>query len=467
MADEAIALMAHLMRRVGVGATRDELEVLATRPYEEVVEDLVHPERFEDDDVDALDRYFPTSRSNDTPTPWVARWLYQLINSRRPLRHKMALFWHQVFATGWFKSEHGPSMAAQIETFKENGLSNLRQILLDLSRDPAMIYWLDNCENQASAINENYGRELLELFSMGIGNYTETDIKEAARAFTGWTFAQPIPLYPFGGYPSHFVYRADQHDDSEKTFLGHTGNFNGEHIIDIIVQEEACARFIARHLYNYFVADEPQVPAWSVTPPQDPAAIDLLVAAYQQSDADMRVVMRALLNSEAFKAARFRRVKSPAELVAGAVKLSGALSSPDPLAVKMVGAAEVMGQKLMDPPSVEGWHTGKEWIDGGTLTERVNFAVDQVADPKQPGVKAILRRLAENGEPLTPEAFVERCLDLVGSLEVGEDTRQALDALAAEGGPLSFADEAARAISTGRVTHMLSMIVAAPEYQFC
>ena len=167
MADDRIELMAHLMRRVGVGASRDQLEALAERPYEDVVEELLHPENVSDIDRDALDRYFPTSFSPDTPMMWASRWIYDLANSPRPLREKMALFWHHVFATGWFKSEHGPSLVAQIDLFRENGLGNMRQILLDLSRDPAMIHWLDNSENHADAVNENFGRELLELFSMG------------------------------------------------------------------------------------------------------------------------------------------------------------------------------------------------------------------------------------------------------------------------------------------------------------
>ena len=133
---------------------------------------------------------------------WASRWIYSLANTERPLREKMALFWHHVFATGWFKSENGPAMVRQIDLFRENGLGNMRQILIDLSHDPAMIHWLDNSENHGVSINENYGRELLELFSMGIGAYTEDDIKSAARAFTGWTFKQPIPLYPYGGYGS-------------------------------------------------------------------------------------------------------------------------------------------------------------------------------------------------------------------------------------------------------------------------
>jgi HEPN domain-containing protein len=272
MADEQIALAAHLMRRAGVGATRDELEAIAARPYQDVVEELLTPDPAPGPNADLIDRYYPTSFSADTPVIWASCWIYDMASNKNPLPDKMALFWHHVFATGWFKSEHGPALIAQIETFRGNGLANLRQILLDLSRDPAMIHWLDNSENHAHAVNENYGRELLELFTMGIGTYTETDVKIAARAFTGWTFRQPIPLYPYGGYDSEFSYDPDDHDDSEKTFLGHSGNFNGEDIIDIIVQQEACARVLSRHLYNFFVADEPQIPAWSVTPPQDQAA---------------------------------------------------------------------------------------------------------------------------------------------------------------------------------------------------
>ena len=124
-----------------------------------------------------------------------------------------------------------------------------------------MLFWLDN--------NENYGRELLELFSMGVGNYSEEDIKTAALAFTGWSYIQPIPRDPCGNYPTRFLFRAEEHDDSEKTFLGETGRFNGEDIIDIIVKQPATARFISRRLYDFFVADEPQVPAWNIEPPRD------------------------------------------------------------------------------------------------------------------------------------------------------------------------------------------------------
>ena len=170
-------------------------------------------------------------------------------------------------------------------------------------------------------------------------------------------------------------------------------------MIEIIVREEATARFLARHLYSFFVADEPQVPAWSVTPPQDPQAIDALVQAYRESDGDMRHVMRTLLLSDFFQEARFRRVKCPAELIAGVLKLTGDFRAENgligPGLNQLDGAARTMGQALMDPPSVEGWHTGKEWIDGGTLTERINFAVNQVKVTSKPGLQEIIERLQD------------------------------------------------------------------------
>jgi uncharacterized protein (DUF1800 family) len=466
MADDHLSLMAHLLRRAGFGASREELEQYAARPYEQVVDDLVHPERSPEVDEELLVRYYPHLTNLDNPSTWNGRWFYRMVNSRRPLEEKMALFWHQVFATGWTKSEHTPTMVRHIQMLRRNGLANLRSLLLDLSRDPAMIYWLDNCENHAGSINENYGRELLELFSMGIGNYTEQDIKECARAFTGWTFEQPVPLYPYGHWESHFVFKPEDHDGGQKTFLGQSGNFNGEDIVDIIVRQEATARFICRHLYNFFVADEPQVPAWSVTPPQDPAAIETLMRAYFDSDADLRSIMQTLLNADFFKAARFKRVKSPVELVAGTIKLSGDFREVQPGLGTLDKASVVMGQTLMDPPTVEGWHTGKEWIDGGTLTERVNFAVNQIKDLSKPGPRAIVERLSAAGQPIGPADFVERCLDLTGPLEVSAETRAALLDFAASEGDLTFGSEEERQRSANRIGRLLTLIVASREYQF-
>ena len=465
MADDHLALVAHLMRRAGFGAPRGELEELASKSYEDIVDDLLHPERFPDVEEDVLRRYYLDLTHLDSLAAWASRWMYRMINTRAPLPEKMALFWHQVFATAWYKSEHTAALIRQIETFRRAGLSDMRTLLLELSTDPAMLHWLDNNENHDGEPNENYGRELLELFSMGVGNYSEQDIKMAARAFTGWTFTQPIPLYPYGHYASEFEYKEADHDDGVKTFLGETGRLNGEDIVEIIVKQPATARFVARHLYNFFVADEPQVPAWNEVPPKDPEAIETLVAAYFESGGEVRAILRVLFNSDFFKDARYTRVKSPTEIVAGTIKLVGGHRVPEPELLELNKATTVMGQQLMNPPTVEGWHTGKEWINGGTLNERVNFAVNEVADVDKPGIQDIVRRLSALA-PLAPEEFVDRCLDLAGPLEVSAETRQGLVRHANGGGDLRFDTEAEQEESVARVSRMLQLIVASREYQF-
>ena len=457
-----IALMGHLLRRAGFGATREELEEYAARPYEEVVEELLHPERSPNIDEDVLQRMYGEVTIDVFP----AKWIYRMINSKRPLEEKVALLWHHVFATGYSKDGAPWAHGRQIETFRRVGLMDMKTIMFEMASDPLMISWLDNNENHHDELNENFGRELLELFSMGIGNYTEDDVKECARAFTGWTFTQPVPLYPAGHFLPDFEFLAADHDDGMKTFLGETGRFNGEDIIDIIIKQPGTAKFICRHLYNFFVADEAQVPAWSVEPPLDPEAIETLVETYFESVGDVRSIMRVLFNSDFFKEARFQRVKSPAEVVAGTIKIVGTYRFPEPGLVEFADLVTVMGQQLINPPTVEGWHTGKEWIDGGTLNERVNFAVDQVGDVTKPGVRGIIDRLSGEGDPLSPEQLVDKSLELLGPLTVSDDTRTGLLGHAEPEGELHFGTGPERAQSEDRIARMLQLIVSTREYQF-
>jgi uncharacterized protein (DUF1800 family) len=406
-----LGLLAHLYRRAGFGATREQLERIATQDYEDTVEFLLNPTREAGVPDDEIARYL----GGEAAHAYVATWLFRMINSDCQLQEKMALFWHHVFATGLVKNEHVLSAANQIEMFRNNGLADMRTILLDLSRDPAMIFWLDNNENHNGEPNENWGRELLELFSMGVGNYSEIDIKNASRAFTGWTFAQPPPLYPHGYYPASFRFDAADHDNGEKTFLGQTGNLDGGDIVDIIARQPACAKFISRHLYNFFVADEPQVPTWNDLPPQDPELVDSMSKAFLESNGEIKAVLRVMFNSDSFKKARFKKVKSPIELVMGVVKMVGNFDEFRPgLAEYGQSTTVTMGQKLLDPPTVEGWHTGKEWIDGGNLTERVNFAVEEIGDGSAPGIQRIVRRRrARCHRPDRNRRTVSRCADQV------------------------------------------------------
>ena len=238
MADDRIALMAHLMRRAGFGATRDELEANVARGYEATVEDLLYPGEANTMPEDIIRRVFI---GNDEGAGGGAiDWTYRMLTTSNPLEEKITLFWHGLFAVGYAKGNQARSQLNQIQMFRENSLGSFRDLLTGLSRDPAMIFWLDNNENKKGAVNENYGRELLELFAMGIGTYTEQDVKECARAFTGWTIANPEYMAvkankdsfsPYGRIAWHFEYRPEDHDDGEKTFLGETGNFNGEDVV--------------------------------------------------------------------------------------------------------------------------------------------------------------------------------------------------------------------------------------------
>ena len=222
----------------------------------------------------------------------------------------MTLFWHGIFATGYPKVIHGKVLSNQIAMFRRHGLSQLDHLLIELSKDPAMIVWLDNQENHNGAINENYGRELLELFSMGVGNYSEDDIKEAARAFTGWTIGNTEYMVlrsdrdsdmPYGRIAWHFEFKDDDHDYGEKTFLGQTGNFDGVDIVEIICDQEATANYIARHMYNFFVRDEVAIPSWNEIPAIDEEAIEILKKSYFQNNHSMKEMLRTLFNSYFFK----------------------------------------------------------------------------------------------------------------------------------------------------------------------
>ena len=469
MAEKDIALMAHLMRRAGFGASRDEVEERVAKGYEATVEELLDPEGhgLPPVDTDILYRYYPSLEITGAPPNARANFMYHMINTKRPLEEKMALFWHHVFATGNSKVDNPTELKAQVEMFRKFGMGDYRDLLVEVSKNPAMIYWLDNNENHKEAPNENWGRELLELFSMGVGNYTETDVYECARAFTGWTIRPKIPRQPLGRFYWSFEYKPEDHDDTEKVFLGHRGRFNGEDIIDIIVRQPATARFVARHLYNFFVADEAQVPAWQHTPPLDPVAINIIGDAFINSGHDMRSTLRTLFNSDFFKSesAWWKKVKSPAEVVAGTMRLVGDFQFPRPGLQAIGEEPGYQGQLLLDPPSVEGWHTGAEWIDSGSLVRRINFAADRLSNIELPGVQSIIRRLKAKGT-LSPSEFLDNCLDLIGPLEITETTHQELSSLAQQGGDVSWESEEKSSTSARRAGDMLALIAASREFQF-
>ena len=470
MRNNDTALMAHLLRRAGFGASRNELEEYIAMGYEGAVEALLNPSDPGNMPDDLIRRYHVEQSELRDLAGSAAYWMYRMISTSCPMEEKIALFWHGLFATGYAKLNQARSLLNQVDMFRRSGLGSFEDLLVELSKDPAMIVWLDNNENHGSAINENYGRELLELFSMGIGNYTEDDIKECSRAFTGWTLgnaeymavrAAKDSIWPYGRIAWHFDYRDEDHDAGEKTFLGETGKFNGEDIIAIIAKQESTARFVATRLFQFFAADE-------ITEDGE-KAIQEMIASYFSSGYQIRAMLRTLFHTDYFKSdeARFARVKGPVEMVVGAIRMSGNYQNPALGIEKVSDTMLYMGQGLLQPPTVEGWHEGSEWIDSGALVERVNFAARELSDVTSPGVRSIIDRLqagADHGV-LEPSDLADRCLDLLGPIEVSDETHSVLVQYANRHGSLDLNDHKPGDEAEQRVGNMLRLVAAIREYQ--
>ena len=473
MADKDIALMAHLFRRAGFGASRDEIEARVAQGYDNVVEELLNPGDEPGIEEDLLYRAHPAYIARPGIEVAQTEIVYRMINSKHQLQEKMTLFWHTIFCSGDNKVDNERASALQYDKFRETGMSNFKDLLMSLSTDPAMLYYLDNIENHKVAVNENYGRELLELFSLGVGmdgefNYTEDDVKACAQAFTGWNLAPTIPVFPYGRTPFEFRYDPADHDDSEKTFLGETGRLNGEDIVDIICKQPAAARFVSRKLYDWFVADEPPVPAWRLAEPGDMEAIKVLEKAYFDSGYEIKAMLRALFNSDFFKAeaAHFAKVKSPADVVIGTMRMVQEHTKPKPGLTSVALEPRYMGLNLLNPPTVEGWHMGSEWINSGSLIDRINFASKMLGDTELPGVRSMIDRLMAQGETLSAEQLVNGCLDLVGPMTVADDTHQVLVSHAATSGELRHGSASERSEFTRRAGEMFQLIATTSEFQF-
>ena len=441
MAEQDIALMAHLLRRIGFGASRDEIEAKAAQGYDAVVEEFLNPESQPAIDDDLMMRYHPIYYHAAAIEVSTQIWMYRMINSPRQLQEKMALFWHMIFCAGHSKIDSGEEMTIMIQMFRDHGMGNFRDLLVRLSTNPGMVYYLDNSESHKTNINENYGRELLELFSLGVGkddgfNYSEDDVKTCAHAFTGWNIAPAYPPFPYGRSPWQFRYDPADHDDSEKTFLGETGKWDGQDILEIICKQPGAARYIARHLYNYFVADEVPVPSWRQTPPRDPEAIKILEQAYYDSGYEITAMLRTLFTSDFFKseAVRYAKVKNPAEMVAGTMRLVGEHRGlhVEEREVDVLPAAAALALIERRQHRHRGVHAAHQVGHGDPGPERpaARLAVGVAGDAHQPahglghevvaGAVLVGAGLAETGDRAIDQALVEGLEVLIAEPVTGE-----------------------------------------------
>lgn len=303
------------------------------------------------------DRFFYWLRASRLETHRLAYWwANRMLVSQRPLEEKMALFWHGHFATSEEKVRDYRKMLKQLELFQDEGTGSFRELLIGVAQDPAMLAFLDAAVNVKGAPNENFAREIMELFTMGVGNYTETDIREAARAFTGWNFVD-----------LNFVIAPDKHDGTVKTVLGRSGNFDGVAVIDVILAHPVTAEYIGGKLYRYFVRDE-----------ISPELRKKLGAKLRDANYQVAPLLETIFLSRDFysPASAGTRIKPPVELVVSTYRKMGLKEIPGVPDFNEV--TEMLGQKLFYPPTVAGWAHGRSWITLGLLLARGNFVYDTV-----------------------------------------------------------------------------------------
>jgi uncharacterized protein (DUF1800 family) len=345
----------HLFRRAAFGATHAELEQAVKAGPKATIDGLLtggepNPDFDRTSDFMADPRSLPASSDNTRLSAW---WLWRILHTAHPLREKLSVFWHNHFATSHAKVQNAQFMVGQYRLIHRHALGDFRELLHGLSFDPAMLVWLDAKESKKGKPNENYARELMELFSLGIGNYTETDIREAAKAFTGYDVKA-----------GKMAFDPKQHDDGEKKVLGKAGKWKGDDIVRICLDQPACPRFLARKLYAFLVSE-------TATPTDD--LIQPLAEQYRASGFDTAKLVETILRSNHFfsPAAYRQRVKGPVDFAVGIVRGLEGTVGPLPLAEEL----EKLGQALFAPPSVKGWDGGPTWLNAQTLLFRQNLAL--------------------------------------------------------------------------------------------
>lgn len=427
--------VAHLLRRASFGATPEETlaaakqgrEATALRliAYDQVPETAPAPPASEND---------PKSRN---PADLAAWWLARMIATQRPLQEKLTLFWHGHFATAISKVGQPSLMLAQNEMLRANALGRFDDLLSAVYKDPAMLIWLDGQRNVKGAPNENWGREVMELFTLGTGNYTEDDVHACAAAFTGWRI----------GVDGQAVFMPRMHDDGPKTLLGQTGNWGSDDAVRILAAHPATGRFLATKLWKFFASD---------SPPK--SALDRLAQAYYDNDHSIHALITNLFTMSEFYAVPVRtgHVKSPVEFLVGAVRqlqLQQVDTSTFPLYLSL------LGQELFNPPNVGGWPGGTTWISAATMLNRFNFASHLTGDA--PGSASLVdgNAIAQASGADTMQQIMYYVVNALG-LQLSSATAAALMSYLGKGSVLNSNIDA-----DVKVRGLVHLALASPEYQ--
>jgi uncharacterized protein (DUF1800 family) len=367
------AAVGHLLRRAGFGLAPADAETYRGLGYRGAVRRLL-------DELDTPAPADPAGFDPYEPGAIQQTWLDRMAGGHAPLAEKLAFFWHGHFATSNVKIKEPLLMWRQYRLFRTFGGGRFRPLVEKVSRDVAMIRWLDGNANRKGQPNENYGRELQELFTLGIGNYTETDIREIARAFTGW-----------GSRHHTFVFTDAFHDHGEKTVHGQKGDFDGDDVVRIVTDLPQCKRFVAGKLLRFFSHPDPTG-----------AEVNELADVLVRTDGDIRAALFVMFLSPSFLAIERHRtlVKGPIEVLVGALRAVGATRTP----LWVHGGLERMGQILFRPPSVKGWPSGTAWLTSAAVVERVK-AARRLADAHPDAADRIVDLAFDS---VTPVALAKR-----------------------------------------------------------
>jgi uncharacterized protein (DUF1800 family) len=436
--------VAHLHRRAGFAPSWAVLERDVQEGPDRAILRLLDGETTTSDGRSAAesDALFDGMAAQLAPSASLARlqgiWLYRMIFTAHPLRERMTLFWHNHFATSNTKVNDPGLMQRQNDVLRAHALGRFPALLAAMGRDPAMLVWLDSTANRKAHPNENYARELMELFTLGRDHYSERDVQEAARAFTGW-FVQ-------GGRFREIV---AQHDAGAKTVLGHTGTFDGDDIPAILLEQPACAEFLCNKLIRAFITETDPIP---------PGLVGPLAQEFRASGYDIRVPVAMILRSAWFHDRQVRRcrVKSPVEHAVGTIRALEILR-PTVQADALAEACTRMGQALYAPPSVAGWDGGAAWANSTTMLNRTNLILALLSDQDAGlGRRFDPAALARKHGALTPEQAAGFLIDLLVQDGLDDALRRRV---------IAAALAKAKADPKAAIREAASLVLTAPEYQ--
>jgi uncharacterized protein (DUF1800 family) len=424
--------VAHLHRRAGFGATWAELQRDLKAGPEASVERLLKPRAETAREKRTFAALKNAARASGDESRLKAYWLNRMMWHPDALREKLTLFWHGHFATSNRKVQNSGYMLDQNEVFRTHALGTFAPLLTAMITDPAMLVWLDGAGSVKGKPNENFGREFLELFTVGIGNYTEKDLREAARAFTGWTLEN-----------GKAVFKTAQYDAGAKTFLKRTGAWKPADIVRITLDQPACAKFLCRKLYRFLVSEEKEPPADLLRP---------LADEFRKSKYSVAHVVGIILRSRHFygSAAYRQRVKGPVEYSAGLVR-SLEVPSKQVRLLALAGACDRQEQALFHPPNVKGWDGGRAWINSTTVLERGNWLSDVVWGNPDVGMRPFDPVAWAKHHDLPAGKAVQALLDLVLQHDLSDRARE-------------LVLEAGRGGTTDDVRKALQRALNCPEY---